>query len=84
MNPKTRICLTLTVSSGCPTITLDAPVTKSVVYVQFVATEDKHSNDRFCMLHSFVGEQSVLAEQSVHLMNKLHCYEHFMVGAQAH
>lgn len=30
MNPKTRICLTLTVSSGCPTITLDAPVTKAV------------------------------------------------------
>ncbi len=64
MNPKTRICLTLTVSSGCPTITLDAPVTKSVVYVQFVATEDKYSTDRFCLLHSFVGGSSCRTECS--------------------
>lgn len=40
MNHKTKICLdTLTVSSGCPTITLDAPVTKIVVQVKYVETK---------------------------------------------
>lgn len=69
MHAKTRICLdTLTVSSGCPTITLDAPVSKkAVVYVNYVATEDKFDNDdTFCLLDSFVGGSSCRTECPVY------------------